>query len=59
MKNKVDINHPEALENIKANIREEIVQIRAKILHKFIIQAQGGHCLACRGGHLLDVVFHK
>lgn len=61
LKNKVYINRPQTLEDLKANIREEFGQIPAEILRKVMLHAQSrvGHCLACRGGHLLDVVFHK
>lgn len=51
------INPPQTSEYSKENIREEFAQMPAEILRKIMHWNRVGHCVACLGGHLLDVFY--
>lgn len=61
LKSKVYANKPQTLEQLKANIRQEIAGISTETLRKTMENAEKRTdlCMAANGGHLPDIIFKK
>lgn len=59
LKDRVFVNNPENLEELKANIREEITNIPPETLENVMKHAlkRAHSCIAARGSHLVDTIF--
>lgn len=59
LKDKVFANHPQTLEALQGNIREEIGRIPPEMLEKVMKNAlkRAHSCINARGGHLVDIIF--
>lgn len=61
LKGKVYANKPDSLQQLKANIREEIAKITPEMLEKVMKNAEkrADMCVAAGGSHLPDIIFKK
>ena len=61
LKGRVYTNKPTTINLLKQNIRAEIEQITPKICSKVMENAlkRSRICIAARGGHLADIIFHQ
>jgi len=61
LKEKVYINKPRTLEELKTNIQEQIALITPETLQKVMENSmqRAYSCLNCNGSHLQDIIFHK
>jgi len=60
LKEKVYINKPRTLEELKTNIQEQIALITPETLQKVMENMQRAYsCFNCNGSHLQDIIFYK
>jgi hypothetical protein len=59
LKSRVYVNNPQAIVQLKNNIREEIENLRPEMLRTTMKNAikRAQQCVAARGGHLADIIF--
>lgn len=60
VKDKCYADKPETIENLKANIRDAIAEIRPHTLEKVLENWSDrmGYCEASRGSHMNEIIFH-
>lgn len=61
LKDRVYINNPQTLRELKDNIQAEIAKITLVTLQKVLENAmkRANECLKCNGGHLNNIIFHS
>ena len=60
VKNKCYADKPETIDALKVNIREAIVEIQLHIIDNVLKNwtDRVGYCMASRGSHLNEIIFH-
>ena len=58
VKDKCYADKPETIDILKDNIREPIVEIQLHIIDNVLKTDRVGYCMASRGSHLNDIIFH-
>ena len=61
LKEKVYVNKPQTLDQLKTNIRQEIENIPVEMLKKVMKNSikRADLCRTAKGGHLVDIIFEN